>query len=69
VWYPQLKEDFRVLRALKRERCWPFLRALKRECRWLFALFSTGGQATVMPSRISLLSADSQARVLPIVLR
>jgi hypothetical protein len=35
-----IKEDFLVLQALK------------IECRWLFALFSTGGQATVMSRRI-----------------
>jgi hypothetical protein len=63
-----VKKYFFAMRALKRERCWPFC-GLSRECRWLLALFSTGGQATVRLSWNSLFSADSQARVPPIALR
>jgi hypothetical protein len=36
---------------------------------WLSASFSTGGQATVILRRAPLFSADSQARVPPVVLR
>jgi hypothetical protein len=63
-----IKEDFLILRALKRERCWPFAGSQDRVPLVVYLVF-TGGQATVMWNWISLFSTDSQARVLPVVLR
>jgi hypothetical protein len=49
---------------------WPVPRSFKNfQQYWLSALFSTGGQATVILRRAPLFSADSQARVPPVVLR
>jgi hypothetical protein len=66
---PAMSRRNSVLCGLSRESAAGHWAGSQEECRWLFTLFSTGGQATVMPSWISWFSADSQARVPPVVLR
>jgi hypothetical protein len=76
---PAISRRISLFCGLSRESAAGHLRALKIECRWLFALFSTGGQATVMSTRIPSLcglssetaagcfALSSQERITPFV--